>query len=152
MSAPDHPAALAAYPFLHPVTVNWGEMDAFQHVNNTVYFRWFEAARIAHGMACGLLGDGRGAGPILAGTSARYRRPVVFPDQLLVGVRIGRIAEDRFWQQYAIYSRTQDALCTEGEAEIVWFDYKQARKCPMPADLIARIEAIEGQPLRREPS
>lgn len=143
------PAALQDFPVCLPVTVAWGEMDAFQHVNNVVYFRYFESARIEYGRHIALMEmrEMTGIGPILAGTSARYKRPVLFPDQLLIGVRVTRLGDDRFWQAYRIYSVSQQAVTTEGEAEIVLFDYRNQRKAALPESLRQRIEALETQPL-----
>ncbi|WP_211198077.1 acyl-CoA thioesterase [Permianibacter fluminis] len=145
----ERPDALRGYPVLLPVTVAWGEMDAFQHVNNVVYFRYFESARIEYGRLVHLLDDKEtsGIGPILAATNARYKRPVLFPDQLLIGVTVSRIGSDRFWQNYRIYSVNQQAITTEGEAEIVLFDYRNQRKAAVPAELRQRMEALEQRPL-----
>lgn len=139
------PEPLLEYPVRYPVTVAWGEMDAFQHVNNVVYFRYFESARIEYGRHIALmdLKELSGVGPILANASARYKRPVLFPDQLLIGTRITRLGEDRFWQAYRIYSLSQQAVTTEGEAEIVMFDYANQRKASLPAVLRERIEKLE---------
>lgn len=145
----ERPEALRDYPIMLPVTVAWGEMDAFQHVNNVVYFRYFESARIEYGRHIQLLDmkESSGIGPILAATNARYRRPVLFPDQLLIGVSVSRVGTDRFWQNYRIFSVSQQAITTEGEAEIVLFDYRQQRKAAVPAELRQRMEALEQRPL-----
>lgn len=143
--ASDIPDALLAFPVRFPLTVAWGEMDAFQHVNNVVYFRYFESARIAYGQQVALMEAqaSTGIGPILAATSARYKRPVHFPDQLLIGARVTRLETDRFWQAYRIYSVSQQAITTEGEAEIVMFDYANQRKAAIPEHLRQRIEQLE---------
>lgn len=139
-----HPL-LEGFQFIYPITVVWGEMDAFQHVNNVVYFRYFESARVAYGHEVRMMDPKQNAGvaPILAATQARYKRPVTFPDQLLVGVRVSRMASNRFWQQYHIVSTTQNVLTTEGEAEIVMFDYKAGTKTTIPDAMKQRIEALE---------
>lgn len=144
-AASEIPDALQAFPVRFPLTVAWGEMDAFQHVNNVVYFRYFESARIAYGQQVALLEEqtSTGIGPILAATSARYKRPVHFPDQLLIGVRVTRLDTDRFWQAYRIYSCAQQAVTTEGEAEIVMFDYANQRKAAISDRLRLRIEQLE---------
>ncbi len=141
----DISALLSDYSVIYPIAVAWGEMDAFQHVNNVVYFRYFESARIAYGNAIGMMDwrESVGIGPIVAGTNARYKRPVLFPDQLYVGVRINEMANDRFWQHYRIVSQQQVAVTTEGEAEIVMFDYKQGKKVAIPDELRRRIETLE---------
>ena len=136
---------LSGYPIIYDVNVAWGEMDAFQHVNNVVYFRYLESARIAYGHAVDMMEwrNSIGIGPIVASASARYKRPVLFPDQLRVGVKVDRIGDDRFWQHYRIVSCTQSAITTEGEAEIVMFDYQAGKKAAIPSALIERIQQLE---------
>jgi len=70
-------AHLSGFPIVLELDVAWGEMDAFAHVNNTVYFRYFESARIQYLIAIGLArpDDNDGVGPILASTQCRFRRP-----------------------------------------------------------------------------
>lgn len=136
---------LPDYHFVFPINVVWGEMDAFQHVNNVVYFRYFESARVEYGRKVRMMdpSENEGVAPILAATSARYKRPVLYPDTLHIGVKIDRLGEDRFWQRYCIVSDTQKAITTEGEAEIVMFNYQLQKKSPIPEALKRRIEALE---------
>ena len=86
-------ALLEGYPVVISVTVQWGDQDAFGHVNNTVYFRWFESARIAYFLRIGLrtLQADERVGPILASSSCEYRKSITFPDTVRVGVRVTRI-------------------------------------------------------------
>ena len=79
--------------------VRWGDMDAFQHVNNTVYFRWFECARIAYFQRVGFDG-GESVGPILAHTECRFRRPVAFPDTVVIRAGVVALGDDRFTMAY----------------------------------------------------
>ncbi|MBY5921699.1 acyl-CoA thioesterase [Ferrimonas balearica] len=132
-----------AYPFHTPITVAWGEMDALQHVNNVVYFRYFETARIAFFQQLGLMESLKQAGiaPVLSETRARYRRPVTFPDSLLVGARITRLAEDRLTMEYAVFSQQQQTVTTLGEAEIVAFDARAGGKCAIPDALREQLSA-----------
>ncbi len=83
--------ALADYPVRLPITVQWGDMDAFQHVNNVVYFRWFESARMRLFEAIGFTGSDV-VGPILHSTSCRYRAPIYYPDALVAGPASSRSA------------------------------------------------------------
>ena len=66
--------------------VQWGEMDAYGHVNNVVYFRWFESARMAYFARLGWpeVGRATGVGPILHSTRARFRAPLEWPDEVEV--------------------------------------------------------------------
>lgn len=142
MTEPEDPhAALDTYPVVTDVPIRWGDMDAFGHVNNTVFFRIFEVARIAYFDAVGFRGQA-GVGPILASTSCRFRRPLAYPDTVRVGARATDVQEDRFTHEYLIVSRTQDAIAATGEGVIVAYDYERARKASIPADLRARIQEL----------
>ena len=86
-----HPPALADFPVVITLPVQWGDQDAFGHVNNVVYFRWYESARIAYLDAAGLgsMMSQEGIGPILASITCNYRKQIKYPDSVHVGARIG---------------------------------------------------------------
>src|SRR5262245_20383692 len=77
------------FPVVIEIPIAWGEMDAMQHVNNIVYFRYVESARMAYFERIGFLEHQRvtGVGPILAWTNCRFRRPLTYPDTVRVGTR-----------------------------------------------------------------
>ncbi|WP_144393909.1 acyl-CoA thioesterase [Pleionea sediminis] len=118
------------YPVIIDINIHWGDMDAFQHVNNVIYFRYFESARIAYFRQTHIMDEmeTKKIGPILASTECRYRRPVTFPDVLKVGCRVSEIRDNDFDQEYAIFSTAQNALVTTGEARIVMVDYHSHQK------------------------
>ena len=68
---------LKSYPIVAKIPVRWGDMDSFQHVNNVIYFRYFESARIQYFEAVGLMNivEQLGIGPILGSTSCCYQTP-----------------------------------------------------------------------------
>jgi acyl-CoA thioester hydrolase len=136
---------LPGYPVAIDISVAWGEMDAFGHVNNVAYFRYFESARIAYFERADALADMEraGCGPILAETRCRYRLPLSYPDRLTAGARISAVAEDRFTMQYAVASAKAGRIAAEGEAVVVWYDYRARSKTALPPALRARIEALE---------
>jgi acyl-CoA thioester hydrolase len=136
---------LEAFPVIITIPVAWGEMDSFQHVNNSVYFRYFESARIAyferlHFME---LMQATGVGPILASTQCRFRIPLSYPDTVHVGAKITDIGDDRFVMRYAVVSQRLQKLAAEGEGVIVAFNYRENQKAPLPEDIRQRIAAIE---------
>jgi acyl-CoA thioester hydrolase len=133
------------WPVAVPVRVAWGEMDAFGHVNNIVYFRYFETARIAYFEACGFMASmaGGGPGPILAHTECRFRIPVTYPAELYVATRVAEIGEDRFTMDYAVFEAETGALAAEGTGRLVCFDYETKRKTPLPAAVRHRIRELE---------
>ena len=136
---------VADYPVVIEIPVAWGEMDAYGHVNNIVYFRYFESARIAYFLKLESpdFVNRNPLGPILASTSCRFRTPLSFPDRLSVGARIARVDEDRFIMFYAAHSHSLQKIAAEGEGTIVCFDYRENRKTPLPAELRRKISELE---------
>jgi acyl-CoA thioester hydrolase len=136
---------LAGYPVVISLPVQWGDMDAFEHVNNVVYFRWFESARIAYFGRIGVMKhrSGESIGPILAATSCDYRRPIVFPDTVRVGIRATRIGRTSLGLEHRIVSDEQKVVAAEGEATIVFYDYASGRPHPVPDQIRRAVEALE---------
>jgi acyl-CoA thioester hydrolase len=138
---------LPDFPITVQLPVVWGEMDAFGHVNNTVFFRYFESARIAYFDAIGydaLMAE-QGLGPILAETSCRFRRPLKYPDRVVVGARVPDVSEDRFTMEYRIWSESWDSAAGKGDGLIVSFDYNAQKRVPLPESIRAAIERVEGR-------
>lgn len=129
------------FPVIVPVEVAWGDMDAFRHVNNTVYLTWFETARIALFERIGFV-SGDGVGPILARQTCIYRAPVTYPDTVDVGVAIEDVGHDRFTMTFQVRSRNLGALVAEGEGRIVSFDYALGHKAPLPDHVRDRLAAL----------
>jgi acyl-CoA thioester hydrolase len=138
------PDPLQGYPVQVEIPVAWGEMDAFGHVNNVVYFRYFESARIACFERLGYpeLTTTTGLGPILASTDCRFRLPLTYPDTVVAAARIGAIGADDFMMHYLVVSRRHGRVAAEGSGRIVSYDYGKQCKSPLPPELRARLEAF----------
>jgi len=128
---------LAGYPIVIEVPVAWGEMDSFQHVNNVVYFRYFENARIVYSDKLGLhkYKERTGIGPILGSTSCKFKYPLTYPDTVSVGAKIVNIADDRYMMAYVVVSHRHGKIAAEGEAVIVMYDYREGKKTAIPDEL-----------------
>lgn len=140
------------FPVVVPVNVAWGEMDAFQHVNNIVYLRYFESARIAYMQKIGLNIDLSKAkkgdnpiGPILADSYCRFRRPVTYPDTLHIGCRISELQEFGFVMEYQAYSEQQQTVATTGNSRIVMLNYFTGEKSEVPDSLSQKIKRLQSE-------
>jgi acyl-CoA thioester hydrolase len=135
----------AEFPVVVEWPVAWAEMDYFRHVNHAVFFTYFEGARIAYLERIGFreLTEEQQVGPILGSTHARYRRPVVYPDTVVIGARVAEVGEDRFTQEYRIVSRAQGEVAAEGGGTLVAYDYAAGRKTPLPEHVRQAIRALE---------
>lgn len=135
------------WPITLAVQVAWAEMDAFGHVNNTVYLRWFESARIMYFEKLGVattLGSDAKAWPLLAHSSIDYRAKVVYPDTVEIAARVTKLGNTSFAMAYRAVSRQQQKLVAEGEGVIVMVDPKSGTKLPLDPDLRALVSALEG--------
>src|SRR5660398_246735 len=118
--------AEAGFPVVVEIPVAWGEMDAYGHVNNIVFFRYFETARIAYFQETAVTPgrwDQEKVGRILAQTSCRFRVPLVYPDTVHVGARISQLGSDRFIMRYRVVSEALEKVVADCEALVVAFDY-----------------------------
>lgn len=139
-----HPE-LTNFPVVIELDVAWGDMDSYAHVNNVVYFRYFESARIVYLDRIGWLRSMQecGLGPIAASTQARYRKPLTYPDHIWVGARLLEMKEDRITIEHKIVSAKWNAVATDGNVVVVSFDYRNGKKLPIPAAIRAAIEQLE---------
>ena len=137
---------LTLYPVQLEIPVQWGDMDAFQHVNNTVYLRWFESARIAYMMALGheITATGDEAGVILGWQDCKYIFPITFPDEVLVGIKVSGIQLDRFNLQCKIFSRKHNRLAAIANGTMVTYDYQNQQKTNVPKKIQEAILSLEG--------
>lgn len=133
------------FPVSVTIPVQWGDMDALGHVNNTRYLAWFEAARIALFQQIGvaIVNTGHGVGPILATTTCDFVVPVVWPATIVVGTRVTKVGETSVAQEYEIRdAAASDKLYAKGSSVIVMFDYGAGTKVRVPDDVRGAIERL----------
>lgn len=124
------------------IPVAWGDMDALGHVNNTIYLRWFENARIAFWERLPLFNRliTTGVGPMLARTSIDYRRSVKYPDTVEITVTTLRVGSKSVTLGYRLTSSAQDgALVAEGETVLVMLDFGKQVTVPIDEELRALL-------------
>src|SRR5882724_1871897 len=141
----DASAVLARFPVVVRQPVVWGDMDSYRHVNNVVYFRYLENARLEYFRQMGWFEfeQQTGIGPILAATSARFRRALTFPDDIAIAARVLEVGPDRFTLDHVIVSTAQQAVVTEGTGLVVVYHYGEGRKAALPDVLREKIRALE---------
>ncbi len=113
--------------------VQWGNMDAAQHVNNTVYLRWMESARIE--MFKKMHGEDfkfRKIVPILAWQDCKYIFPVTYPDTVVISLDIIELMEDRVLCEGKIYSKNHDRLAAISKTLLMAYDMEELKKHPFP--------------------
>jgi acyl-CoA thioester hydrolase len=137
--------SLAGFPVVVEQSVAWGDMDAYKHVNNVVYFRYFENARLEYFRRLDWFAYEKetGVSPILASTQCRFRRPLAYPDTIRIGARAVAVDADRFTIDYRIVSEQFGTMAADGQAVVVTYDHGAGKKVPIPAELRRRIAELE---------
>jgi len=128
------------------IEVQWGDMDAFRHVNNVAYVKWGETARIDYFKALKLFSsipEKMNYAPILGYQSVKYIAPLIYPDTVIIGTKTEGIQRDRVILKSYFFSTSQQRLVAIKTHEVVLFDYKTQRKIPIPKVLVERIYEID---------
>ncbi|MEQ1804444.1 MAG: thioesterase family protein [Burkholderiaceae bacterium] len=124
------------------IPIRWGDMDAMGHVNNTIYFRYFETVRLEWlGSVCGRL-DTAGEGALIVNAFCNFIKQLEYPGVVLVRHYVanpGRSSFDTF-----ITLERSDApgvVYATGGATAVWVDFKEQKSKPMPNWMRAHLES-----------
>ena len=115
------------------IDVRWGDMDAMGHVNNTVYFRFFETLRIDWLRIIGAMVEPGGVGPVMANGFCNFRRQIEYPGQLLARHFVrpaGRSSLDTYFTLADV--ATPDVVSADGGATLVWIDFPRQVSVPVP--------------------
>jgi acyl-CoA thioester hydrolase len=139
---------LTGFPIVIRIPVQWGELDAYGHVNNAVFFRYFESVRMVYLDRCRFLEsyNVNKVGAILRSTECTFRQPLYHPDDVLVGARVTLIETDRFTMAYRVVSQTTNQIIAEGNGVVVSFDYEKLSKVPLPVEVRDEIVKLEQPP------
>ena len=137
------PSELAHYPIIHQQPIHWGEMDAFNHLNNVVYYRYAESARIGYLQALGMF-DGSMV-TVLAQSSCQYLRSVTYPDTLLIRMRCQRLGNTSIVMEYSYYSCAQEAIVATADAVIVRLYSDGKDKLPWSNEERERLLKLEAK-------
>lgn len=127
MAASDKPV------FSINVPVRWGDMDAYGHVNNTVYFRLFEEARIQWLGSLHIINEREG--PIIVTTGANFQKELGYPVDLRVDLHTGKAGNSSLMTYYRLIDNDDGSVYAEGEAKLVWFDKQARSSAPLPPTL-----------------
>jgi len=134
---------LDRWPVEITLCVEWGHMDAFGHVNNTQYLRWYESARIAYFDRVGIMThmEQTRVGPILAHASCDYRHPITFPDTVTIQASVHHIGRTSFRMAYQCHSKQVKSVAT-GDSVIVMVDFNSGKPVEIPTSIATRMQSL----------
>ena len=115
------------------IPVRWGDMDALGHVNNTVYFRFAEQARIEWLESIGIhdIVDVE-EGVVIVNASCTFLRPVTYPATVEIRTLIGKPGTSSLPTYYEMRIAGEDVVVAEGASKIVWWNPKTGKSLPLP--------------------
>jgi acyl-CoA thioester hydrolase len=122
-------------------------MDALGHVNNTVYFRYMEQARIEwlYGQEHELgMGFAAGSGPVIVNASCTFLEPLVYPGECEVRMFLGELGRSSVGSFYEIWK--DGRMFASGAAKIVWIDLSTGRPTPLPEPIAAPLRGLANAP------
>ena len=131
-----------------PITVRWGDMDAYGHVNNAVFFTYFESGRIEYFARIGMQNKSEEnlLAPALASASVNFRRQIHFPAELEVGVRALKIGTSSVTLEHVLVQKGTEEIIADGAAVIVYVDYAVGKSTPIPDAIRNTIRSVEQNP------
>lgn len=136
---------MTGFPITLQKELDWGDMDALQHINNVVYFRYFENVRLKYFESIGVLEEMEKTqvGPILGATECKYLLPLTYPDTIILGATVSQIKEKRLTMKYVIHSQKLEKIAAEGSAEIVFVDFASGRSTLISDNILAAIRNVQ---------
>lgn len=133
----------ADYAAFRSITTRWADNDVYGHVNNVVYYSWFDTAVNAHLIEAGVLDihDGAVIGLVVE-TGCRYAAPLAFPQAIDAGIRAAHIGTSSVRYEVGLFAEGETEAAAEGFFIHVYVDRETRRPVPLPASLRAALEAI----------
>ena len=132
---------LSDYPVIYEQSVAWGDMDAFGHVNNVMYYRYIESARIRYMEELNIFQQD--VYMVVASNQCKYIRPVFYPDQLKIGVCVEEMRNSALRMSYLLWSEAQQTVVALSEAVIVCVNKENMNKTEIPAVIREKVTEIE---------
>ncbi len=119
--------------------IRWGDMDAYGHVNNTVYFRYMEQARVEWIEEMQVPVRPGGEGPVIINAACTFLKPMNYPGIVEVRTYVGAVGRSSC--QTYVDMLIDDEVYAEGAAKVVWMDTQTGKSVPLPEHVRAVLEA-----------
>ncbi|MDI1270590.1 MAG: thioesterase family protein [Polaromonas sp.] len=151
MTSPTRPQAepRSAYKVFRPIGTRWSDNDVYGHVNNVVYYSWFDTAVNGYLIERGAIDIHAGAviGLVIE-TQCNYFAPLSFPEPVLAGIRVAHVGSSSVRYEVGLFSGNPGAPSAEltaakGHFIHVYVDKQSRRPVPLPARLLTVLEKLK---------
>ncbi len=139
------PEPRSAYRVFRPISTRWSDNDIYGHVNNTVYYSWFDTAINGLLIESGALDihAGQVIGLVVE-TQCNYFAPLAFPEPVVAGIRVAHIGPSSVRYEIALFPGNEDQLCAaKGHFIHVYVDRATRRPTPLPRQLLCVLETLK---------
>ncbi|WAC22492.1 acyl-CoA thioesterase [Blastomonas sp. SL216] len=142
MSRPARPVR-AQFSAFTQISTRWSDNDIYGHVNNSVYYFWFDTAVNEYLIKAGALDIHAGAViGLVVETGCAYFAPTAFPDRIHAGIRVDHIGTSSVRYAVGLFANDEDAAAAAGHFTHVYVDRETRRPVPLPDALRTALEAI----------
>lgn len=122
------------------MAIRWGDMDAMGHVNNAVYFRYLEQARIDWLSQLGCAPDPEGEGPVIINAHCTFLQQLKYPGDIEIRTFVGVLGRSSFDTFHEIRRCDEpETLCAEGGAKVVWVNFPLGKSTPLSDEVRAKL-------------
>jgi len=133
----------SAYPVFRSISTRWMDNDVYGHVNNVVYYSWFDTAVNAWLIEQGVLdihgGDTIG---LVVETQCNYFAPLAFPQAVEAGIRVARLGNSSVRYEVGLFAQGAAEAAAQGHFVHVYVDRQTRKPVPLPAKLRAVLETL----------
>ncbi len=143
--ASDRPKAESRAAFAHitALPTRWGDNDLYGHVNNTVFYEWFDTVINGYLIAAGALDPVAGAViGLVVDTQCSYFAPIAYPDRVSIGLKVSKAGTSSVRYSVAVFREDDRSAAAQGHFVHVYVDRATRRPVPLPEALRRAIEAL----------
>ena len=141
----DRPTPLTTADFAHfsEITTRWNDNDAYGHINNVVYYEYFDTAVNEYLIAQGGLdiANGKVIG-LMVETHCNYFKPIAYPDKIRAGLRVAHLGTSSVKYEIGIFRNDESTASVQGHAVHVFVDRATNRPVPLPEGLKTALEKL----------
>ena len=137
------PASRDAYRRFVPLTTRWMDNDVYGHINNVVYYSWFDTAVNRYLVEAGVLDVQRS--PVIGlvvETHCNYFAPLAFPQTIEAGLRVAHIGGSSVRYEVGLFAQGEPQSAAHGHFVHVYVDRSTRRPVPLPQNLLRALQAL----------
>ena len=138
------PEPRSAYRAFRTIGTRWADNDVYGHVNNVVYYSWFDTAVNAHLIEQGALDIHAGSTiGLVIETQCNYFEPLAFPENVEAGIRVSKLGASSVRYEVGLFAQGAAQMAARGHFIHVYVDRETRRPAPLPEKLRTLLETLQ---------